>query len=115
MNIEFDLPLPPSVNALYFNRDRGRTKTRAYQDWITTARSALRKQKARPIFHPVKLEYQVTEKSRIDLGNHEKALTDLLVFHGILENDTKKYVRGITLEWSSEVEGVRVILKPTNQ
>lgn len=110
----FDLPLPPSVNSLYFNRERGRTKTQAYQDWITLARSALRKQRAIPIFVPVELEYLVSEKSRIDLGNHEKPLTDLLVFHGVLENDSKRYVRGISLKWCSELAGgtVRVTINP---
>ncbi len=108
----YDLPLPPSVNALYKNTPNGRAKTDNYLDWITLARSALRKQKGRPIFDPVRLRYLVTETSRIDLGNHEKPLTDLLVFHGILENDSKKFVRGISLEWSPEVEGVRVVIEP---
>ena len=116
----FNLPLPPSVNALYKNIPKecggGRAKTRAYEDWITLARSELRKQRARPILVPVKIEYHVREKSRIDLGNHEKPLTDLLVFHGVIENDSKKYVRGILLEWSSEVPiGVRVTIKPTGE
>jgi Holliday junction resolvase RusA-like endonuclease len=108
----YDLPLPPSVNALYKNTPHGRAKTNNYLDWITLARSALRKQKARPLFDPVRITYQVSEKSRIDLGNHEKPLTDLLVFHGIIENDSKQFVRGISLEWSSQVEGVRVIIEP---
>ena len=117
----FDLPLPPSTNALYKNIPRecggGRAKTRGYEDWITLARSALRKQRARPIFAPVEIEYLVSEKSRIDLGNHEKPLTDLLVFHGILENDSKRYVRAISLKWCSELAGgtVRVTIKPVQR
>lgn len=111
----YDLPLPPSVNALYKNTPHGRAKTNNYLEWITLARSALCKQKARPLFGAYHLTYLVTEKSRIDLGNHEKPLTDLLVFHGILENDSKQFVRGISLEWSSEIEGVRVIIEPATE
>jgi len=107
----FNLPLPPSVNQLYFNRKGGRAKTKLYEDWITVARDALRKQKAIPIFGQVSIEYVISEKSRCDLGNHEKALTDLLVTHGILEDDSKDHVRRISLEWSPDVSGVHVRIR----
>jgi len=112
----FDLPLPPSTNQLFFNVPKehggGRAKTKRYLDWITLARSELRKQKARPLFGQFVVRIECSEKSRADLGNHEKPVVDLLVFHGVLEDDSKKYVRKIILEWSSEIDGVRVIIEP---
>ncbi len=114
--IQFDLPIPPSTNALFFNVPKeqggGRAKTKRYLDWITLARSDLRKQKARPVFGQFAVRIEVSEKSRIDLGNHEKPIVDLLVFHGVLEDDNKRTVRKIVLEWSQDVQGVRVILDP---
>jgi Holliday junction resolvase RusA-like endonuclease len=109
----YNIPLPPSVNNLYFNLSRGgRAKTERYRNWIASARWSLLAQKARPIVGQVRLTILVNHKSRADLENHAKATIDLLVAHGILEDDCKKFVRGISLEWSPEVEGVRVIIEP---
>lgn len=109
----YDIPLPPSVNNLYFNAPRGgRVKTERYRKWIDAARWCLIAQKARPIIGQVQLEIEVSEKSRADLENHAKATVDLFVSHGVLEDDCKKFVRGISLRWSSDTPGVRVTIKP---
>jgi Holliday junction resolvase RusA-like endonuclease len=109
----YDLPLPPSVNNLYFNAPRGgRVKTERYRKWIDEARWSLLAQKARPVAGQVNLRILVSDKSRADLENHAKATVDVFVAHGVLEDDCKKYVRGISLEWSDQVEGVRVIIQP---
>ncbi|WP_420921577.1 RusA family crossover junction endodeoxyribonuclease [Bradyrhizobium elkanii] len=48
-----------------------------------------------------------------DLGNLEKATTDLLVSHQIIQADDHSIVREIQLKWCGEVEGVRVTIQPT--
>lgn len=109
--ISYDLPLPPSVNNLYFNSPRGgRVKTERYRKWIEAARWALLAQRARPIAGQVRLDILVSEKSRADLENHAKATIDLFVSHGVLQDDCKAFVRGISLEWSDQVEGIRVTI-----
>ena len=109
----YDLPRPISTNALFFNLPRGgRAKTEKYRKWIADARWSLLAQRARPVAGQVRLRFLVSEKVKIDPDNALKSCIDVLVAHGIIENDSPKFVRGISLEWSSEVEGVRVIIEP---
>jgi Holliday junction resolvase RusA-like endonuclease len=62
----------------------------------------------------VSLHIEVAEpktKRATDLGNREKAVTDLLVSHGVIQGDDQRYVRQITLEWDP-IDGVRVHICP---
>jgi crossover junction endodeoxyribonuclease RusA len=111
--IVIDLPKPPSVNALFSNvPGRGRVKSKEYRDWIEAAGWTLLSQKPAHVTGPVSLDYLMHDSGRVDLGNLEKPLTDLLVTHGIIEDDKRSIVRRITLEWSPHVEGCRVHIKP---
>lgn len=111
----FDLPMPPTANNLYFNLPRrGRAKTPEYCNWITTAGWELAKQKRdlgiTKFKEPVSLLYEV-QRGRRDLANSEKAVTDLLVKCGVLEDDGPDYVHEITMRWAV-VRGVRVTIVP---
>lgn len=106
------LPVPPSVNALFFNAKKGRVRTSIYNDWRNEAGWMLKQQKAKAITGPVSIAYQVEDKGRFDLGNIEKAITDLLVTHGMIEGDDRAVVRKISMEWVSGISGCRVTVKP---
>lgn len=109
----YDLPLPISVNELYFNLPNGgRGKTRRYRAWVHDAAMILLCQRARPVAGPVRVLVQVSEKSKCDIDNAAKCVLDALVARGVIEDDRKKFVRAVSLEWSSEVEGMRVTLQP---
>lgn len=109
----YDLPLPISVNALFANREGvGRIKTSRYKAWVHQAGLSLLAQRSRPVGCPVNIEILVSEKSRCDLDNCAKCVCDVLVYRGILEDDRKKFLRAITLRWSSDVDGMRVIITP---
>lgn len=109
----YDLPLPISTNALYFNREGGgRRKTQRYKAWVHDAAMILLCQSARPVAGPVRLLIEISEKSKCDIDNAAKCVLDALVARGVIEDDRKKFVRSISLEWSSEVEGIRVTIKP---
>lgn len=111
----FLLPIPPSANQLWFNLENrgGRARTKRYEDWITLARSELRKQKARPLFGTFHIAIEINEKARMrDCDNALKPVLDLLVFHGVLDSDAKTVVRKVSSEWVPDVEGVRVTIKP---
>jgi Holliday junction resolvase RusA-like endonuclease len=61
------------------------------------------------------IEVQEPEtKRRSDIGNREKAVTDLLVSHRIIEGDDQRFVREITLRWAL-VDGVRVTIRPAER
>ncbi|MCK1479306.1 RusA family crossover junction endodeoxyribonuclease [Bradyrhizobium sp. 197] len=108
----FVLPLPPSVNGLFANsRNGGRFRTQRYDSWIHEAGAEIMRQRPAKYVGPVILSYEVQEpagKRKFDLGNREKALTDLLVSHGIIQADDNTIVREIKLKWASDVQGVRV-------
>jgi Holliday junction resolvase RusA-like endonuclease len=113
------LPVPPSTNNLFFTvttgpRRRGRAKTPEYQDWILQAGYRLNAQHAPPVRGKVALLIEVAEPStkvRQDIANREKAVTDLLVTHGIIEGDDQRFVREIIMRWAP-IEGVRVTVRP---
>lgn len=89
----FIVPVPPSVNSLYRNvTGKGRVKTERYRTWINAAGWDVRAQKPEPVAGQVRVAYRVPwpkDNRHRDLGNYEKALSDLLVLHGVIEDDSK--------------------------
>lgn len=100
-----------SVNNLFLNvKGRGRVISNDYRIWRDRMGWELLEQRPKKIKGPVALRYEF-KRGRADLGNLEKACTDLLVTHGVIENDGPNIVREIVLTWG-EVEGVRVTVCP---
>jgi Holliday junction resolvase RusA-like endonuclease len=100
-----------SLNNMHDNiPGRGRVTSNEYRIWKDLAGWELLNQHPRKIKGPVALQYEF-KKGRADLGNLEKACTDLLVTHGVIEGDGPNIVREIWLAWS-DVEGVRVTVCP---
>lgn len=101
--VNLALPLTPSVNALYRNRTkqeiangkamgialRGRARTERYRTWARAAGNALMAAKPGRIEGRYDLTITIGETARMDLGNAEKALSDLLQKCGVVENDRK--------------------------
>ena len=87
----FELPIPPSTNALWFNvANRGRVKTEEYRAWLTEAGWMLKSQRALCIRGSVGLTVfaGLPERPR-DLDNLLKPICDLLQANGIIENDDR--------------------------
>lgn len=113
----FRLPFPPSVNQLYSNASGiGRVKTKAYRSWENEAGLRLNLARPAPIKGPFTIEIQAKRPNarRRDLGNLEKAVSDLLVKHGVIEDDS--LMERLVMEWSEEVEsGILVTLVPVGR
>lgn len=108
-HIDIVLPMPPSTNNLFFNNARGgRTKTRAYREWIIESGWRLQQQRPSRIIGKYEIEIRVARCHR-DLGNCEKSISDLLVRHAIIDDD--KWCERIVLSWQSEDAGVNVIVR----
>lgn len=110
----FTLPYPVSVNGLFASGKTRRFKSQKYCDWLLEAGLTLAQIKPPRIIGPVHLHYILQEKNdkiRRDLMNFEKATTDLLVSHGIIEADDVRIVREITMKWSKAVEGIQVTIE----
>lgn len=106
-----DLPMPISTNDLWMPVRRGQTaamiRTSQYKNWLVEAGLFLNRQAKNRIIGPYALSLYVSRKSRADLGNAEKAVSDLLQTHGVIEND--RHAQRIEMAWA-DVPGMRVQL-----
>ncbi len=94
-----------------------RPKSKRYLEWITEAGWQLKIQRVLPTRGPVKLTYELYNEakgaSRLwDYANREKAVTDLLVEHGIIEADHRLIVRELTVKGTDDPVGIRITVTP---
>ena len=90
--LRFTLPeRPPPLSACYINaRGPGRVKSKRYMAWQSLCKLYLPRPE-RPIAAPVAVVYDFhrPDNRRRDVFNLEKAVSDLLVDAGILEDDSQ--------------------------
>lgn len=116
--IVFKLPFPPSVNALYRNvPGRGRVKTQRYLTWLRAAgNEVLAQAPGQPSIRgavSIAIAVYRPDKRRRDLGNLEKAVTDLLVTYAMIDDD--RHVASLLLEWrAGEGSGIEVRAWPAD-
>ena len=111
--ISINLPVPPSVNSLTFNRRGGRTKTKRYTDWITEAGWEIHKQKPPKIRGPVQVDIEVENgATRADIDNLIKPLLDVCVSHKLIENDSPKFVKGVSIALRDGIHGCQIFISP---
>ncbi len=112
--ILLNLPFPPSTNALYRNVPRvGRVKTERYKTWLRAAGNEVL---ATPLEARLPIEgkfyfiFFLSDADRYnkdgsvkrkDGANFIKAAEDLLVIHGLVEDD--RLAEGGSFWWSSRV------------
>jgi Holliday junction resolvase RusA-like endonuclease len=108
------LPLPPTANNLFAGTGARRYRSSEYNAWIKEAGWRLASQRPPQVKGKVSLLIEVAEPHTLremDLMNREKATTDLLVKHKIIEGDSNRYVRKFAMDWA-DIEGVRVTIRP---
>jgi len=100
---EIMLPFPPSANAMFTNRRGGRARTKAYDMWINDAGTQLLTQRPKRHTGPVTVAITVglPDKRNRDLDNLLKPLLDLLVKHQIIQDDSVKFLKAITIKLCS--------------
>jgi len=105
--IRLTLPFPPSMNSLWRSVNGRNVSSKKYRDWQALAVVELVGQTGIGRGSPhVKGPYNMTatfdrpDRRRRDLGNLEKAGTDLLVTRGIIADDCN--AEQITLRWSGK-------------
>jgi Holliday junction resolvase RusA-like endonuclease len=111
-----ELPMPPTTNNLFATDKRSgrRFRTIEYQEWVHDAGWRLNKQRPPLMAGKVAILIEVEEPKtarRQDVANREKAVTDLLVSHRVIQGDDQRFVRELTMRWAP-VEGVRVTVRP---
>lgn len=94
------LPVPPSTNNLYFNRARGRSRTKQYRDWVSMADAAFYEQEAhklKQITGPCEVKIRLP-KIRGDISNRIKAVEDYLVSRCLTGDDKNNRAVSIRLD-----------------
>ena len=108
------LPLAPSINALFGQAPgRKRYPMPAYKAWIEEAGWLLKQ--SHPPRYPGQIWLAITypDSGRFDLDNRIKMYPDLLKKHGVLVDDSRKYLRGLHLSWG-DVSGALVEISPVS-
>lgn len=98
--VSFTVPFPPSVNALFANiPGRGRIKTRYYKQWLKEAGWEIKAQpRGRVITGDISIDIRCPHGFRAgDIDNRVKALLDLIVSVGIIEDD--RFVVDLRVRW----------------
>lgn len=98
--ITLAIPAPPSTNNLFINvRGRGRAKTSRYLTWLRAAGNELLAQRPGHISGPVSVRIKVRRRRKNqDIDNTIKAPLDLLVAHGVIDDD--KCVHSVSAMWA---------------
>ena len=114
--ISLTLPFPISVNRLYDNSKRGRVKTDRYQAWLTEAGWELKAQGQKPVtgLYAMQIVLNEADKRRRDIANFEKCVSDLLVKHGLIEDDYLCQDMHITRKRAAAAS-VNVTVKPMGE
>lgn len=97
------IKLPPSVNNLYINAGKKRVRSKKYKDWFNSV-NPINFEYINPAQFPIKGKVKVdyflerpNDKRKRDIANYEKALSDNLVKHGIIEDDS--LIQEISIKW----------------
>jgi Holliday junction resolvase RusA-like endonuclease len=108
------LPMPPSANACFGNRQKGqrgpgRYVTPEYAKWRRSAEQAIQAAGRMPRFSgAVEIEIRVAEPDghrRHDADNRVKPTVDFLVKIGIIIDDCRKIVRKCSVAWADVAPG----------
>lgn len=115
-DLVIELPIPPTTNNLFATdrSSRKRFRSAEYQAWIKEAGYRLNAQRPPLMAGKVALLIEVEEPKtsrRQDVCNREKAVTDLLVSHRVIQGDDQRFVRELTMRWA-DVDGVKVTVRP---
>lgn len=105
--------IPPSTNGLYANvPKRGRVRSERYRSWSNVAGWELKRQRPGTIKGHVALTIEVERKDarRQDVSNRIKAVEDLVVEHGIIEDDS--LVTKVEAEWT-DGPGCKITIRPS--
>lgn len=111
MSVTLHLPFPVSVNAAYANggNKRGRHKTSRYVDWIKEASTRIKDSHRQKIgaYH-IAICLEAPDKRARDLANLEKGVSDFLVMHGVIQDDSK--CQRLIMTWGQNLPAPCVVV-----
>jgi len=109
--MEFTIPMPPPLNSLFANiPGKGRIKSARYRAWIKEAGWILTAGRHGRILGPVSIDIILQDGMRGDTDGRPKAILDLAVRHGLIEDDAGKFIRSLSITFGNVV-GAKVIIQ----
>lgn len=110
------LPFPTSLNANYGKHNGSRLSER-YKAWRDEAGYMLKAQRPKPVPGRVTVEIALVAPDRRvrDGDNLVKSVLDLLVKHGVIEEDNNRFVRKGSFEWLDTGPACTVTVRPVLQ
>lgn len=110
--IVLDLPAPPSVNRTRRVDWRGQHAAEHWQSIADKVVMATRRHdQPRKVEGPFELHVMLSPTVKADPDNGLKNLIDYLRRIEVIQNDSPKYFRKLTVEWGTAPEGCRVTVK----
>lgn len=107
--VTIDLPVPPSLNNIFITVGNRRHKSPDYLAWIAEAGWRLKVQKPGRVQGPFEAVLELPCKILGDLDNRHKAVGDLLVNHGVTDDD--RHMQRLVIERSAEVTEARITIR----
>ena len=109
------LPFPVSVNEMYRNKLKGRAKSERYMIWARAAGWELKAQRQKPIHgsYTMTLCLYEADNRRRDPDNFVKGVSDLLVTHGLIDDDHLCSSMHID-RFKADKQRCEVIVRPSN-
>ena len=111
------LPWPPSTNDLWRAVKRRNIMSQRYREWVAEAEHALQLQPHHAIAGPFKIELQLCPPTNrvYDPDNFVKAVMDFLVGSNLVEGDSNRYVKQLTVTPSRGFNGVWAHIEPVEE
>lgn len=107
--IRIELPFPPTTNHLFKNAGKSRVKTLAYKAWLQLAAVSIKDSHRQNIGpYSISIALKRPDMRRRDIGNLEKAVSDVLVAHGVIRDDS--LCERLTMAWDSGIEADCVVI-----
>lgn len=110
MIASFTIPMPPSLNNIFFNKPHGgRAKTTEYKNWRDQAAWEIRRQRVPVIDGDVAVQV-IIERPNVasDIDNRLKPIFDSMQAAGVIEND--RQIVELHAKWG-DVKGATVVVR----
>jgi crossover junction endodeoxyribonuclease RusA len=107
--IRIELPYPPTTNNLFINAGKRRVKSQPYKAWFELASISIKDAHRQRIgAYSISICCRRPDKRRRDIANLEKAVSDLLVQHGVVQDDS--LCERLTMQWDDTIQAECVVL-----
>lgn len=122
--VRIELPFPVPLSACFKDVSfksrktgkmvRTRAPTSRYEEWQRAAHDTILQQKPRPIRGMVSIFVRLVapDKRQRDAGNCDKAICDILVKAGLIEDDNNRFVKRLTYQWADDGPPCIVLVQP---